>query len=123
MDWLMESSPRGDGTRTIKLSGTRRGKFANTTWLIDSKSETEFELVASGTSQGCSAEERDEDILKALRETSNGLTAEQIANRINQNIKSVRNRLTELKARQIITSIGKVGNAQVYGIQQELKVA
>lgn len=77
----MESTHRGDGTRTIKLSGTGRGKFANTTWLIDSKSETEFELVASGTSPECNAEQRDEDILKALRETPSGLTAEQIANR------------------------------------------
>jgi hypothetical protein len=120
MDWLMETTPRPDGTRTIKLSGTGRGKFANRTWLIESKSEHEFELVRAGTASECSAEERDEQLLKALRNAPTGLTAEELATRTGQNKKSVQNRLTELVKGNRVAVIGKRGNAQVYGTDQDL---
>jgi hypothetical protein len=118
MDIRFESTLRPDGCRDIKMTGNGRGSFANQTWHVLSKSETEYELVGIGETGQSDLLFRDEAILKVIR-ASNGLTAEAVSLATGYNSQTVKNRLTAMTKDQRVCVVGKSGKAFLYGVQQD----
>lgn len=119
MDIRLESTDKPDGSREIKLTGSGRGAFANQTWRVTSKGETDFRLCGVGANAQAEGEFRDEAILRCIRDAGEPLTADEIARRVNQLAKTVRNRLTELVKDGRLLVNGKFANANLYAYPQK----
>ncbi len=115
MDLLMDSSEQGDGSRDVRLVGHGRGSFANQTWVLRSRSVSDWELVANGSSADVDGEYRDNQILDAVSVAPEGLTASELASQTGLNEGTVRNRLTVMVRTSKVVPLGKVGRANRYG--------
>jgi len=115
MDLLMDVTEQGDGSRQVRLVGHGRGSFANQTWVLRSESVSSWELVASGSAADVDSEYRDNQIVDAVTEAPEGLTAVQLAERTGVNEGTVRNRITVLVRDGRLMSLGKSGRANRYG--------
>gem|GEM_PF-1417520 len=114
MDLLMDTEVKPDGSRLIWLQGRGRGDFANRNWLIESNSLADFRLVDQGT--GCVPDSylRDTAITTALANSETPMSAEDLAATLGQNVRTLRNRLTELTKLGRIAASGKSGHVALY---------
>jgi AAA domain/Bifunctional DNA primase/polymerase, N-terminal/Winged helix-turn-helix DNA-binding len=120
MDWIMETRPQADQTREIRLLGAGRGAFANKTWLILSRSDHEYELIASGSTAECEQDHIELQMISLIQEFDHGATAEELSSRLGIALSTTRNRLTQLVKANKITVIGKQGKMSVYGAERVL---
>jgi len=111
-DFLVDCEEDSDGGRTLTLHGRGRGAFANQVWKIRSTSETDFTLLSMGK-----AKESARDAILELIESEGECTAEQIAERLQMNSGTVKNRLTDLRKKKLVLAVGRTGsNALTYRV-------
>ena len=115
MDILLDVSEQGDGSRELKMIAKGRGDFANQTWVIHSNGVTDYELVRHGSTVQMDTQFQDAAICQALTVSDQfGMTAEEISAPSGLNVKSVRNRLTDLLKAGKVVPVGKKDRAKAY---------
>ncbi|MFI5385767.1 MAG: AAA family ATPase [Fimbriimonadales bacterium] len=117
MDLLMEHFDKPDGSREIWLHGRGRGEFANQVWLIRSTGPAHFELVARGRESQMSGYRGDAVIVGAIRRCEKPVTADELADALGQNVRTLRNKLTEMVKAGLLVVTGKEGCASLYAAE------
>jgi hypothetical protein len=111
MDILMDSKETGDG-RLLTLKCRGRGSFANQTWVVRSRSVTEYELVTHGVG----------DEAKLPKETSRDLVLERLAEGpCDAESLAAHAGVSYSQARKIVAELVSSGRADVAGKEGQRK--
>lgn len=114
MDILMDASEIDQGERLLRLSCRGRGDFANRTLLVRSSGITDYRLLEDPAEAQILTVPVDARILSQLRHAGCPLSAISISKALSLNVKTIRNRLTELHRLGQIQSTGKENRAILY---------
>lgn len=118
MDILMDvKESRKPGVREIWLQARGRGTFANQVWLIQSTGVAAYTLVGNGRESDMLASRKNEAILDPLRQSSEPMSAEEIAEILGVNTNSLRNRLTTMSKDGLVAVVGKRAKTTLYTLQ------